>query len=173
MITSVQQTSLFTKEQLMFSAVDSHASHSVQADTEKERMIPDTFGQRCSVLYEKFAPNGSLERMFMDLLIGTMDWSSTQYAMTWKMKATKSSKLYCQLQAQGLNTKEKGYGSLPTPTANDWKDLNARIRHSKQARLIHRLQDYPIMERIRIYAKTMGFPYNWTESAFQSGQENL
>lgn len=172
MKTLQQQTLPFTEDLLILSVADSHANHSPTADTEKVQKTPDTFGRKCSVLYEKFAPHGSWEKTFLDSLIGTMDWSSTQYAMTWKMKATQSSRLYCQLQALGRNTSEKEYGSLPTPTANDWKDINARIGHSKQQRLIHRLQDYPRIERIRIYAKTMGFPYNWTESAFQNGQEN-
>ena len=118
MKTSLKQTSLFTGELSTSSAADSHASHFQQPVRARVRMTPDTFGRKCSALYEKFAPVGSWERMFMDLLIGAEDWFSTRCALTWKMKASKSSRLFCQLQVSALSIAETGSGLSPTITAS-------------------------------------------------------
>jgi len=119
MKTSAKQTSLFTEEQLTSSVGDSPANHSVQQGRDKGQRTPGTFGPKCSVLYEKFAPSGSWERMFMDLLIGTREWYSTRCALNWKMKATKSSQLFCHLQVSMPRTKETESSLLPTPRTVD------------------------------------------------------
>lgn len=132
MKTLPKQTSLFTEETLTSLREDSRVSHSVQQEIEKEQRTLGTFGRKCSVLYEKFAPVGSLERTFMDLLVGMEDWYSTRCALTWRMKASKSSRLYCQLQASTLHTSETESSLLlKTPCAMDAYSSNLKKKEQK------------------------------------------
>jgi len=116
---SRQQTSLFGEEKSISSPEASPANPSQQRAKEKVPGTPDTFGRKCSGLYERFAPSGSLERMFMDSLIGMEGWFSTRCALTWKMKASKSSRLFCQLAVSTPRTKDIGSGLLLTPTTKE------------------------------------------------------
>jgi hypothetical protein len=50
------------------------------------------------------------------------DWYSTRCAMIWKGKDMKSNRFLFQLQASTLRTKEKEFGLLPTPMAQDGKN---------------------------------------------------
>lgn len=50
----------------------------------------------------------------MDLLIGTGDWYSTRSRLTWKLKGTKSNRLYFQLFPSTLHTDGIEFGLLPT-----------------------------------------------------------
>lgn len=264
-MTSPKQTLLFTENQLTSSAVDSLARPSQQQDQEKAQRTPDTFGRKCLGLYEKFAPDGSWERTFMDLLIGTGDWFSTRCALTWKMKASKSSRLFCQLQASTHRTKGtessllltpglvnieespqkymerqrkrteagmnkaphpgnkyncllsqvlysgmlptprvKGHGNshqriaegrvddlttmakmnmLPTPTATDWKgaypptSINKFPARKNMMRNVYQHIEENYNSKTsqlnpRFVAEMMGFPPNWTQLPFQSGETN-
>jgi hypothetical protein len=121
MQTLQKQTLQNGEEELTYSQEASPASLSVKQEREKAQQTPATFGPKCSALYEKFAPDGSWERMFMDLLIGTGEWYSTRCALNWQMKASKSSRLFCLLQASTPRTNGKGSSLLPTVTAQDFK----------------------------------------------------
>lgn len=57
--------------------------------------------------------------MLAACLVGTGAWSSTRCTLNWKLKATKSNRLYLQLLPSARRTEEIGYGSLPTPRAAD------------------------------------------------------
>ena len=197
MKTSLRQTSLFTEEISTSSAVDSLAKPSQPQDQEKERQTPDTFGPKCSVLYEKFAPVGLWEKTFMDLLIGTGDWFSTRCALTWKMKASKSSRLFCQLQVSTHRTKgiessllltpglvnieespqkymerqrkrtDAGMNKAPHP-GNKYNCLLSQVIHSGVFNNHGRVSQL----NIHFVGEMMGFPPNWTELPFQSGATN-
>jgi hypothetical protein len=130
-MTSLRQTSLFTEDTSTSSAVDSHAKPFQQQAQEKAQKIPDTFGRKCSVLYERFAPDGSWERTFLDLLIGTGDWFSTRCALTWKMKASKSSRLFCQLQVSTRHIKETEFFLLPTQRVKGHGNSHQRIAQGR------------------------------------------
>ena len=81
---------------------------------EEARKTTATSGRRCSEQYARFVPNGSWARMFTDSLIGRTDWFSTRCALTWKMQATRSGRLYFRLLPSALPTAGTGCGSLPT-----------------------------------------------------------
>ena len=58
----------------------------------------------------------SWRRTFAASLVGMKGWFSTRCALTWKVKATKSSRLYFLLQASTRRTAETASGLLHTPT---------------------------------------------------------
>ncbi len=57
--------------------------------------------------------------MFSELLIGMPGWSSSRCALTWKLKATKSGRGYCQLQASTPPTAGTEPSLLPTVTTTN------------------------------------------------------
>ena len=80
-------------------------------------------GQKCLGLYAKQGQLGSLVRM----LLGSSTWNSTKCILTWKQKATKSSRLLFQLAVSMRRTggTESGLSDVtkttmwPTPRACD------------------------------------------------------
>lgn len=95
----------------------SHASHTAKPESDLGRMTSDTSGRRCCESFQKLSQPTLWAKMFMALLIGQMDWSSKKCALTWKLKATKYNRYYCQLQASVRHINECDVGLLPTPTA--------------------------------------------------------
>jgi hypothetical protein len=93
-----------------------HANRTAQPESGSERKTSDTCGPKCLESFERFNHVGSWAKTFSALLIGTGDWFSTRCKLTWKLKGTKSNRLYFQLQASTLPTKETGFGLLLTPT---------------------------------------------------------
>ncbi len=94
-----------------------------------------TSGQKCLESLEKLSPDGSLARMFSALLIGMEGWYSTKCKLTWKLKGTKYSRMYCQLYPSTLPTEETEYGLLPTPKAMDGMAEN--VNSGKELKLIN------------------------------------
>lgn len=105
-------------EQLTFLPEDSRASHSLTRDFNKEQKITVTSGQRCLESLERFARVSLWQKTFMACLIGRRAWYSRGCRLTWKVKATKFSRLYCQLAVSMRRIKEIEFGLLPTLTAN-------------------------------------------------------
>ena len=119
-MTSLKQTSLFTKEALTSLAEGSPVNHTVLQDYEKERPMKDTSFLKCLEQSKRLNQDGLLAKMFVDLLVGMGEWYSTRCAMTWKGKAMKSNRFLFQLQVSAHRTKDKGYGLwLSTPRANE------------------------------------------------------
>lgn len=110
-------------EQLMFFPEGSrnHASHLAQQEEEKGRKMTAISGQKCLEQYGKFDRHGSLVKMFVALLIGQREWYSSKCRLTWKLKATKSHRLYFQLAVSMLPTEGTEFGLLHTPQSRDWK----------------------------------------------------
>jgi hypothetical protein len=61
----------------------------------------------------------------------------TLFSMTWRQRATPAGRLICALRASGRRTSGKGYGSWPTPNAQEndmspekWKKLNQKQKLS-------------------------------------------
>ena len=108
--------------------VASPASPLVQQESGPGHPTTDIYGRRCLESFEKLAPPMSWRRTFAASLVGMTGWFSTRCALTWKVKATKSSRPYFQLQAsRTARTKETGSGSwLPTPVAWDGNGGGAR-----------------------------------------------
>jgi hypothetical protein len=57
--------------------------------------------------------------MFGGLLIGMEGWYSTRCRLIWKLKGTKSFRLWFQLAPSMLPIEETGFGLLPTPTTQE------------------------------------------------------
>lgn len=97
----------------------SHASHFQQRENEKVQPITVTSGRKCLESFGRFAPDGSWEKTFSELLIGREDWFSNVCTLTWKMRGTRSRRLFFQLVASAPNICDTECGLLPTPTATD------------------------------------------------------
>jgi hypothetical protein len=104
--------------ELTFSQEDSLANPTQWQGNEKGKKMRDISGQKCLDALEKLSPDGSLARTFSALLIGQEGWYSTKCKLTWKLKGTKYSRMYCQLQPSMLPIEEIEFGLLPTPTAS-------------------------------------------------------
>jgi hypothetical protein len=113
---SEQQTLQFGEESSISLPADPHASHIAQQESERARMMIATSGRKCLEQFEKFNRATLWAKTFAGLLIGMEGWYSTRCKLTWKLKATKCSRFYFQLQVSTLPTDETGYGLLPTPT---------------------------------------------------------
>lgn len=114
MKTSRQQTLPFGEDESTSSQEDSRASRSASPENERARTMTATSGRRCCEQFAKSVPAGSWARTFADLLIGRREWFSTRCSLTWKLSATKSSRLYFQLVPSTLHTAATECGLLPT-----------------------------------------------------------
>ena len=117
METSQKQTSQSTGGQLTFLQEDSRANRTVQQDSDLVRQTLAISGRKCLEQYEKFNRATSWGKMFAASLIGTGDWYSTKCRLTWKLRATKSSRFYFQLAVSTLPTGGIEFGLWPTPTS--------------------------------------------------------
>ena len=79
--------------------VASPASPLVQQESGPGHPTIDISGRRCLESFERLAPPMSWRRTFAASLVGMKGWFSTRCALTWKVKATKSARLYFLLQA--------------------------------------------------------------------------
>ncbi len=118
-MTSLKQTSLFTEEQLTSLPADFLASHTVQQESDSEKKMNATCGQKCVEQFEKFNHVGLWAKTFSALLIGMEGWYSKRCKLTWKLKGTKSNRMYFQLRPLTLHTEETEFGLLPTPRTTD------------------------------------------------------
>lgn len=117
------QTSIFTGVGSMSSPAESPVSHTVLQENEKEQLIVAISGLKCSEQLGKFAPDGSFAKTFTDLLTGQAGWYSSRSKLTWKLKATKSLRIFCQLAVLTRHIAEREYGLLPTPLASEIAEI--------------------------------------------------
>jgi hypothetical protein len=116
---SEQQTLPFGEIESTYSREGGHANQFQQLENEKGKMMFATSGQKTLEQFEKFNRASLWAKTFAALLIGKGEFYSTRCKLTWKLKATKCSRFYFQLQASTLRTDETGYGLLPTPLVMD------------------------------------------------------
>ena len=86
------------------------AKPQAQPESEREQMTPGGSGQKLLESLEKSDLVGSSLRTFTASLVLRGDWRSTRCALTWKLKATKSGRSFCQLQVSRLPTRDTGSG---------------------------------------------------------------
>ena len=178
----------FGEAESTFSRADSRASHSRLLANDEEWKMTVTSGRKCCEQFARFVPDGSWAKTFSELLIGRTDWYSSKCALTWKLKATRSNRMYFLLavsmhrtgdtelgllptiQTQGLKMCKRGktvfYPNelLPTPMARDCFGVGCRDN------LPNLFPGSPLNPRF--VAEMMGFPPDWTELLFRSGEEN-
>ena len=95
------------------------ASHSVAPGSERARKMTVSSGLRCVESYGKHNPNGCWQRMFLASLVKTEAWFSSVCLLTWKMQATKRSRLLFRLAALALPIEEIGSGLLHIPAGQE------------------------------------------------------
>ena len=117
MQTSRRQISLFTEDESTLSPEDSHASPTQAQASDLEQKMTATSGLKCLDAFGRFSRNGSWAKTFSALLIGIEGWYSKRCRLTWKLKGTKSNRLYFQLVQSTLHTSDKEFGLLLTPTS--------------------------------------------------------
>jgi hypothetical protein len=134
MTISRQLTLEFGEEKLMSSPVDFLASPSVPLEKGWEKKMNAIFGPKCSGQSEKSDHGMSWGKMFVDSLIGRTDWSSKRCSLIWKVRDTKSKRLYFQLSGLTPHTAETESILLPTPTAMQDEADPAKVdaRNAKQ-----------------------------------------
>jgi hypothetical protein len=126
MTTSLKQTSLFTEDKSTSSQVDFPVNRTVKLESDLERKMTATSGQKCLESFARFSRVGLWVKTYSGLLIGMTDWYSTKCKLTWKLKGTKSSRMYFQLWPSTLPIDVTGFGLLPTPKAWDGDGGGAR-----------------------------------------------
>ena len=119
MKTLQKQISLFTEDKSTSSQEDSLASRIVSQGNEKAKKMNATSGQKCLEQFEKFNHVGLWAKTFAALLVGMEGWYSMRCKLTWKLKGTKSNRLYFQLAVSTLPTEGIESGLLLTPTTNE------------------------------------------------------
>lgn len=168
----------------------------LQANAREQRMNA-TCGPKCLEQFSRFVPAGSWARTFSGLLIGRKEWSSNKCALTWKLKGTKSNRLYFRLvpsalptegtdagllptaQTQGLKICVKGktvfmpLGFMPTPTARDYQSPGKHGKGGLDLRTtVLSGTGKGFRLNPRFVAEMMGFPVDWTALPFQVGAGN-
>lgn len=81
-------------------------------------------GRRCVEQLGRLNHRGLWVKTFLASLVGMEDWYSMKCRLTWKLKGTKYSRLYCQLAVSELPTDETGFGLLPTIQTQGLKVCN-------------------------------------------------
>jgi len=119
MKTSGRRISLSTKRASTSLPVDSPANLIASPANDLEKKMSDTSGQACLEQFGRSGHAGLWQKMFSALLVGMTGWSSRRCNLTWKLKATRFSRSYFQLQASTPRTAGKGSGLLPTVVASD------------------------------------------------------
>ena len=103
------------KDQLTLFQADFPASPTAQQESDWEKKMNATYGQKCAEQFERLSQPGLWAKMFAGLLIGMEGWYSMRCSLTWKLKGTKSNRFYFQLQPSTLPIEETECGLLPTP----------------------------------------------------------
>jgi len=134
-MTSQKQTSLFTEEQLTSSQEASPASRIHQQENDSEKKMSATCGQKCLEQFEKFNHVGLWAKTFSALLIGMEGWYSKKCKLIWKLKGTKSNRMYFQLFPSMRHTEETECGLLPTPLAQAREQTNFDAYDQRMERL--------------------------------------
>jgi hypothetical protein len=95
-----------------------HANPIQSQESEKGKRMNATSGRKCLEQFEKFNRPGLWAKTFAELLIGQTGWYSMRCRLNWKLKGTKSSRFYFQLQVSTLPMKDIEHGLLPTPVVS-------------------------------------------------------
>jgi hypothetical protein len=115
------------------SQVDFLANLSVVPGSEEARKMTVTSGRKCYAWFPKQSPVGLLAKM----LLASSAWASTTVFLTWKIKATKSKRLYFQLAPSVPRTEGTGCGLLPvmlkTPSAVETEGGVMEVRENVNA----------------------------------------
>lgn len=118
-----------------------HANLIQLPENERAKMMNATCGLTCLEQYRRFNHVSLWQKMFAASLIGMEGWSSMRCNLTWKLRATKSRRLYFLLQVSTPPTEGIGSGLLLTPTAAEAKNqsCSTQIYLQDQLRINNKL----------------------------------
>ena len=133
-MTLSKQTSLFTETKSTSSQVDSHANHSALQEKEKAQMMNAICGTKCCEQFNRFSQHTLWQKMFVDCLLSMAAWSSSRCVLTWKLKATKFNRYYCQLQVSTRHIEETESLLWLTPSTIDIKPSEERKKKRTEYR---------------------------------------
>lgn len=186
----LKQTSLFTEDKSTLLAEDSLVNHTQVQEKDLAKPMKDISFRICLDALKRSNQDGLLAKTFVDLLVGMKGWYSTRCTMTWKGKAMKSNRFLFQLQVLEQDIKDKEFGLLPTPNAQDW-NTGAKPKTYQMRKEKHKKKGVVLQKSLRQMAadltvsgqstrklkvsfaeEMMGFPKNWTLLAFQNGEKN-
>ena len=122
------------------------------------RLITVISGRKCSGLYRKPDPHGSLLKMLLE----SSAWNSTACLLIWKVRVTRHSRSIFQLAPSMPLTKGKGSGLWPTPTVQDSRNNGGPAQHRRNTIPLNALAGGPLNPEWVEWL--MGFPTGWTES---------
>ena len=95
-------------------------------------MIRATFGLRGSALSVSHGLQLSLESRLRAL---TASRGSMLFTLTWKLRTTPSGRQICAVRASVRRTSASGFGSWPSPTANNYEQRNQDALGARRAHL--------------------------------------
>ena len=127
---------------------DSHANQFQSLENKKEKMMIDSYSQKCLESLKRFNPDGLLAKMSKTLLTSQMDKSCKEYTMTWNLKVSKSKLSVLVLHRLELGTNVAEFGSLlPTPTVGceEGGEQSSRVERTKSGGFILRKKNKPKM----------------------------
>ena len=101
---------------------DSPANRTPLLDFVKRLVMSVTYGEKSSEYYGRRNQHGSWEKTFQDSLLLSEDNSLGVSSMTWSRWGLAWDGVAMELKILEQFTKETGFSSLPTPTANDAKN---------------------------------------------------
>lgn len=160
-----------------------HVNPTHPQESDSAKRTRDISGRTCLEQFERFNRAGSWAKMFAGLLIGTGDWYSTRCRLTWKLKATRSSRFYFQLAPSTLHTEGTESGLWPTPCARDTQGPQAQELKKMRGEK-YKMEIESIPGKIRsitgvigqlnpmFYMEIMGYPSDWTIKPFQKLEKN-
>ncbi len=126
-------------EQLMFSAEDFLASPSRAQESERARRTLDGSGRECLMSLNAFGRHGSSLKTFAGYFLSSTAWYSRLCALTWNLRATKSSRLYILLRASVRRTCDTEFLLLRTPQGSDGEGGIMEMRPGSRGR--YKLRD--------------------------------
>jgi hypothetical protein len=132
LLTLKNLTLLNMQTELIFSQEDSLVNHTQVQGSDLEKKMTATSGRKCSERLKKFNHVGLWAKTFTDLLIGQEGWFSTKCRLTWRLKGTKYSRIYCQLYPSTHPIEGIESGLLPTPSVADTEGSPKRIDQISQ-----------------------------------------
>lgn len=104
------------QDQFSLFAADSPASRTLLPGSKEAQMISAHSGRKCSELYAKYSPLGSLVKT----LLGSSVWNSTKCYLIWKVRTTPCRRLIFRLAESMPTTYAIESGLLPTPAATEY-----------------------------------------------------
>ena len=127
------------------------ASLSPQPGSNEARTMTVTSGQKCSELYRKSGPLGSLVRTLLE----SSAWRSTQCFLTWKESATPSRRLLFRLVPSTPRTGETGLRLWATPNTMDYLPQRSAESLKRQAETSRKGRTRPANLREQVCEETV------------------